>query len=76
MRLLAILAGGVALCATPALAQRADLPPAEKVAQALDNHPNVAAAVARLASAKARSGMLSSGPHEVTVTGGYLRRSV
>ncbi len=75
-RLLVILAAGVAFSAAPALAQRADLPPAEKVVEALGNHPNVTAAAARVASARARGGMLRSGPHEVTLGGAYVRRNI
>src|SRR3546814_6459617 len=41
-----IILGALVALLTPAgaLAQRADLPPSEKVAEALDNHPAVAAA--------------------------------
>lgn len=53
-----------------------DLPPPELVAQALDGHPAVEAARARLDAARAQAGMLAAGPHEVTVQGSYLRRSV
>lgn len=53
-----------------------DLPPPELVAKALDNHPAVGAAEARVAAARAQAGMLAVGPHEVTVQGSYLRRSV
>lgn len=56
--------------------QHPDLPPPELVAQALDNHPAVEAAEARVEAARAQAGMLAVGPHEVTVQGGYLRRSV
>lgn len=59
-----------------ALAQRADLPPPELVASALDNYPAVEAAAARLSAAKAQAGMLKSGSHEVTVSGSYIRRTV
>ncbi|CAH0352846.1 hypothetical protein SPH9361_02289 [Sphingobium sp. CECT 9361] len=53
-----------------------DLPPPELVATALDNHPAVGAAEARVAAARAQAGMLAVGPHEVAVQGTYLRRSV
>ena len=66
----------LAFGATPALAQRADLPPAEKVNEALDSHPSVAAALARIEAARARGDMLRKGPHEVTVSGSYIRRTV
>ena len=59
-----------------ALAQRADLPPSEKVAEALDNHPAVAAARARVDAARADRDMLAKGIHEIAVTGSYVRRSV
>src|SRR3546814_9749750 len=48
-----------------ALAQRADLPPSEKVAEALDNHPAVAAARARVDAARADRDMLAKGTHEI-----------
>ena len=64
------------LAAPAALARPADLPPDEKVAEALDNSPVVAAALARVAAARAQAGMLGSGPHEVNIAGGYLRRTV
>ena len=64
------------LVAAPVLAQRADLPPEEKVNEALDNHPTVAAAAARVASARAQSDMLRRGTHEITAIGSYVRRSV
>jgi outer membrane protein, heavy metal efflux system len=66
----------LAFGATPALAQRADLPPAEKVNEVLDSHPSVAAALARVEAARARGDMLRKGPHEVTVSGSYIRRTV
>lgn len=59
-----------------ALGQQMDLPPAERVNQALDGHPAVEAAAARVEAARAHSGMLRKGPHEVTVTGSYVRRTV
>ena len=59
---LPVLAASVVISATPAAAQRADLPPSDKVAEALDNHPNVASAAARLAHMRARGAMLRSGP--------------
>lgn len=63
--------------AAPALAQeRPDLPPPELVVDALDNHPSVEAAGADVAAARAEARMLSKGPHEVTLVGSYIRRSV
>ncbi|MEG8220535.1 TolC family protein [Sphingomonas sp. HH69] len=57
-------------------AQRADLPPVEKVNEALDNHPTVMAAAARVEAARARGGMLRKGAHESVIAGSYIRRSV
>ncbi|UNK79648.1 TolC family protein [Sphingopyxis granuli] len=71
-----LLACGLLLAASPALAQRTDLPPADRVNEALDNHPSVAAAAARVEAARARGDMLRKGPHEVTVSGSYIRRTV
>jgi outer membrane protein TolC len=65
-----------ALLSTPLDAQRPDLPLPELVAAALDNHPTVLAATARVAAAEAQAGMLGAGPHEVNVTGSYARRSI
>lgn len=75
-RLRPLLMLSVFLAAAPALAQRADLPPPETVIEALDNHPAVKAAAARVEAARASRDMLARGPHEVTVEGGYVRRSV
>lgn len=77
--MLAVLLGVAPLAMWPAAAQdrqHADLPPLELVASALDNHPAVKAAGARLAAAQAQAGMLAAGTHEVTVQGSYLRRTV
>lgn len=58
------------------LAQRADLPPETQVIAVLDQHPTVSAAGARVGAAQAQGAMLRRGPHEVAVTGAYVRRSV
>jgi outer membrane protein TolC len=71
--------GPIALAACLPLtahAQRADLPPEAQVIAILDNHPMVSAAAAHVLAARAQSDMLRRGQHEVTVTGGYIRRSV
>ncbi|WP_414901719.1 TolC family protein [Sphingomonas flavalba] len=68
--------GTVMLAGTAAHGQRADLPVPELVAAALDNHPTVLAASARLDAARAQADMLRAGPHEITVEGGYARRSI
>jgi outer membrane protein, heavy metal efflux system len=59
-----------------ALAQRIDLPPEPAIIAVLDNHPTVSAGGARVKSAEARAEMLRRGPHEVTVTSSYVRRTV
>lgn len=64
------------LAPTALHAQRADLPPVEKVNEALDNHPTVMAAAARVEAARARGDMLRRGTHEATIAGSYIRRSV
>lgn len=56
--------------------QRSDLPPEAIVIEALDTHPAVAAAAARIQSAEAHGQMLRKGPHEITVQASVIRRSV
>ena len=63
------------LIAAPALAEPG-LPPEATVAAALDNHPSVAAARARIGEARADARMLSVGPQEVMVQGTIQRRDV
>lgn len=63
-----------ALC-VPVAAQTG-LPDEPVVQQALDEHPSVLAAQARLEAARARAAGLRAGPHEITVQGGYARRDV
>lgn len=53
-----------------------DLPPDDKVALALDGHPAVTAAGARLEAARSQEQMLVKGPQEISVSGSYLRRTV
>ena len=60
----------------PALAQRADLPPADQVIAILDNHPSVSAAAARVAAAMAERDMLRRGHQEVTLSGGVMSRNI
>ncbi|GAA4780649.1 hypothetical protein GCM10023219_30880 [Stakelama sediminis] len=63
--------------ATPATAQeRPDLPPDPVVARVLDTHPMVEAAGADVDAARADARMLKKGPHEVILSGSYIRRSV
>jgi len=56
--------------------ERSDLPPEAVVVEALDTHPAVAAAAARVQSAEAHGQMLRKGPHEITVQASAIRRSV
>lgn len=63
------------LASFPAFAQQG-LPPEVAVQSALDAHPMVDAAKARIEVAKADGRALRAGPHEVTVSGSYIRRSV
>jgi outer membrane protein TolC len=63
------------LIATPLAAQSA-LPDEQAVTMALDEHPTVVAARARLEAARARAEGLRRGPHEFTVSGSYTRRSL
>jgi outer membrane protein, heavy metal efflux system len=46
------------------------------VAQALDEHPVVIAALARVDSARAEAKALSAGSEEITLSGSYIKRSV
>ncbi len=59
----------------PLVAQSA-LPPDPAVQEALDAHPALKAAQARVDAAKAEERLLRAGPHEFTFTGSYVRRSV
>lgn len=59
----------------PIFAQSA-LPPETAVQAALDAHPSVQAAEARVGAAKADERLLRAGPHEFTFSGSYIRRSV
>lgn len=70
-----LLLTGIAVLATPAVAQRTDLPPEPLVIEALDTHPAVAAAYARVRSAQAGADMLRKGSHEFTFQGTVSRRS-
>ena len=63
------------LAASPALAEPG-FPPEAAVTAALDNHPTVVAARARITSARADARMLAVGPQEVVVQGTVQRRDV
>lgn len=63
------------LLAAP-LAAEPGLPAPETVQRALDEHPSVIAAHARLEAARARADGLRKGRHEFTVQGSYIRRDV
>lgn len=71
-----LLLAGTVLLFTPAQAQRTDLPPEPLIIEALDTHPAVAAAQARVQSAKAGADMLRKGNHEFTFQGTVSRRAV
>jgi outer membrane protein, heavy metal efflux system len=58
------------------LANEPGLPDDILVAQALDEHPVVIAALARVDSARADAKALSAGTEEITLSGSYIRRSV
>lgn len=64
------------LFATSAVAEPPHLPPAEKVVEALDGHPDIMAADARVAAARAQAVMLRKGHHELMLSGSYMRRTV
>jgi outer membrane protein TolC len=63
------------LLAVP-LAAEPGLPAPETVQRALDEHPSVVAAHARLEAARARADALRKGSEEFTVQGSYTRRDV
>lgn len=52
------------------------MPDPAQVAAALDAHPGVLAAQARVLSAEAEARALARGPYEVTASGSYISRSV
>ncbi len=72
---LVALLGTASATAQSPLAQ-SPLPPEAAVRAALDQHPHVEAAVARIAAAKAQARGLKAGPHELNFTGSYIRRSI
>ncbi|MCB2080529.1 MAG: TolC family protein [Novosphingobium sp.] len=65
----------LALLAAPALAEPG-LPDEAMVASALDDHPTVLAAKARLEAARAEAQGLRRGPHEITFSASYVHRSI
>lgn len=66
----------LAQTAPPPLDQRADLPPAALVSEALDSYPGVLSAAARIDAARAQAGALARGPQEVSIQATALRRAV
>ncbi|WAC23795.1 TolC family protein [Blastomonas sp. SL216] len=60
---------------TPALAQPG-LPPEPQVREALDQHPSVLAAMARVEAARADGEALRAGPHEFMLTTSAIQRTV
>ncbi len=74
MRRLTLILPLLALAAP--LAAESGLPDEAAVDMALDDHPSVAAARARLQAAEARAQGLKRGSHEFTLSGSYVRRSI
>ncbi len=70
-----LLVVGLSIATSAALAEPG-LPPDASVQAALDGHPSVEAAQARVEVAKAEERALTSGSHEFIVSGSYVRRSV
>ncbi len=67
----------VFMVSIPAAAQdNAGMPDEAAVQTALDEHPSVMAARARVEAARADARALKAGPHEVTLSGSYIRRDV
>lgn len=64
------------LCSATPLYAEPGLPPEPLVQAALDGHPLVEAAKARVAVAQAEEHALKAGSHEFAVAGSYVRRSV
>ncbi len=58
------------------LAAEPGLPDEAAIGTALDTHPSVIAARARLEAAQRRAEGLKANPHEFTISGGYTQRSV
>ncbi|WP_226018835.1 TolC family protein [Novosphingobium sp. FKTRR1] len=69
-----------ALCPQVGLAAgepaEAGLPALADVTAALDAHPGMAAALARVRAAQGEADALARGPHELTLSGSYMRRNV
>lgn len=78
MKMRLCLLAGPALIAWPtiACAESYGLPPEAQVVAALDHHPNVEAARARMSAAGASAEMLKAGTHEVMLSGSYMSRDV
>lgn len=80
MRRARLLVGmALAVLAAPGLAAAdsgSGMPDPAEVAAALDGHPSVTAAQARVSAAEAEARALARGPYEATVTGSYVNRSV
>lgn len=71
------IAAALSLAAVPAFAPaQPGLPPDGAVETALNDHPKVMAAKARIGVAEADANALRKGSHEFTVSGSYMRRSV
>jgi outer membrane protein TolC len=67
---------GLLLLAAPAAADEPGLPPAAAVDLALDSHPMVEAARARIAAAEGDARARAAGPHDFIANASVMRRSV
>ncbi len=78
MKMRLCLLAGAALMAWPVMANAEPygLPPEAQVVAALDHHPNVEAARARIGAAGASAAMLKASTHEVMLSGSYMSRDV
>lgn len=70
-----VLIAALLATAAPALAQPG-LPPDAQVREALDQHPSVLAALARVEAARADGEALRIGPHELSLNTSMMRRTV
>lgn len=75
MKALLVLMGSAMVLASPAAAQT-PLPDPAAVARALDDHPSVVAAQAKLKAARAEARAMAAGPHEFVASASILQRRV
>lgn len=74
--LIALLAGLAAPLVSAPVAAQGILPPEPAVHEAIDSHPSVLAAEARVAAARAEARGLRAGPHEFNFQASHVRRNV